>query len=174
MKLENVFMLLPNRTVGFGSIEIEGDAIAKVDLRPAPSATHQSRLVLPGLVNCHCHAPMTLLRGVGGGLPLQRWLEEAIFPVEAKMTAEDIREAFSELPAPPQPPPPKATSATSPRVPSNNGASFIRRCAHRLFCGPFPPNLGTTLTILRRFFIISSNLSLVCFAFLKMFTILMK
>ena len=90
MKLENVFMLLPNRTVGFGSIEIEGDTIAKVDLRPAPDATHQSRLVLPGLVNCHCHAPMTLLRGVGGGLPLQRWLEEAIFPVEAKMTDADI------------------------------------------------------------------------------------
>ena len=35
MKLENVFMLLPNRTVGFGSIEIEGDTIAKIDLRPA-------------------------------------------------------------------------------------------------------------------------------------------
>ena len=64
MKLENVFMLLPNRTVGFGSIEIEGDTIAKIDLSPAPDATHQSRLVLPGLVNCHCHAPMTLLRGI--------------------------------------------------------------------------------------------------------------
>ena len=90
MKLENVFMLLPNRTVGFGSIEIEGDTIAKIDLRPAPDAANQSRLVLPGLVNCHCHAPMTLLRGVGGGLPLQRWLEEAIFPIEAKMTDADV------------------------------------------------------------------------------------
>ena len=90
MKLENVFMLLPNRTIGFGSIEIEGDTIAKIDLSPAPDATHQSRLVLPGLVNCHCHAPMTLLRGVGGGLPLQRWLEEAIFPIEAKMTGADV------------------------------------------------------------------------------------
>ena len=90
MKLENVFMLLPNRTVGFGSIEIDGDTIAKIDLSPAPDATHQSRLVLPGLVNCHCHAPMTLLRGVGGGLPLQRWLEEAIFPIEAKMTDADV------------------------------------------------------------------------------------
>ena len=80
MKLENVFMLLPNRTVGFGSIEIEGDMIAKIDLRPAPSTTRQSHLVIPGLVNCHCHAPMTLVCGVGGGLPLQRWLEEAISP----------------------------------------------------------------------------------------------
>ena len=49
-----------------------------------------NHLVMPGLVNCHCHAPMTLVRGLGGGLPLQRWLEEAIFPVEAKMTDEDV------------------------------------------------------------------------------------
>ena len=111
MKLENVFMLLPNRTVGFGSIEVEGDTIAKIDLRPAHGTSDEvaqapstsvalprastniaddSRLVLPGLVNCHCHAPMTLLRGVGGGLPLQRWLEEAIFPIEAKMTDADV------------------------------------------------------------------------------------
>ena len=33
---------------------------------------------------------MTLLRGVGGGLPLKRWLEEAIFPLEAKLTDEDV------------------------------------------------------------------------------------
>ena len=33
---------------------------------------------------------MTLVRGLGSGLPLQRWLEEAIFPVEAKMTPEDV------------------------------------------------------------------------------------
>ena len=33
---------------------------------------------------------MTLVRGLGSGLPLQRWLEEAIFPVEAKMMPEDV------------------------------------------------------------------------------------
>ena len=47
-------------------------------------------LVMPGLVNCHGHTAMTLLRSVGAGLPLQRWLEEAIFPLEAKMRPEDI------------------------------------------------------------------------------------
>jgi len=87
--IENVWMLLPERKVGFGDIVIEGDSIAEVNLRPAPGAGATS-LVLPGLVNSHCHAPMTLVRGLGGGLPLQRWLEEAIFPVEAKMKGEDI------------------------------------------------------------------------------------
>ena len=107
--IENVWMLLPERKVGFGDIVIEGDTIAEIALRPAPGTVSPERseprkrslegcsatpsastLVLPGLVNCHCHAPMTLVRGLGGGLPLQRWLEEAIFPVEAKMTPGDI------------------------------------------------------------------------------------
>ena len=87
MKLENVWMLLPGRKVGFGTIETEDDAISSVSLREPGKS---DRLVLPGLVNCHCHAPMTLLRGVGGGLPLKRWLEEAIFPLEAKLTDEDV------------------------------------------------------------------------------------
>ena len=87
MRLENVWMLLPGRKVGFGTIETEGDSISSVSLREPGKS---DRLVLPGLVNCHCHAPMTLLRGVGGGLPLKRWLEEAIFPLEAKLTDEDV------------------------------------------------------------------------------------
>lgn len=49
------------------------------------------KLLIPGLVNAHTHTPMTLLRGVGTGLPLQRWLFEAIFPIEDKMTTEDTR-----------------------------------------------------------------------------------
>ena len=49
------------------------------------------KLLIPGLVNAHTHTPMTLLRGVGSGLPLQRWLFEAIFPIEEKMTSEDVR-----------------------------------------------------------------------------------
>ena len=51
----------------------------------------QDKLLLPGLVNAHCHIPMTLLRSRGHGLNLQRWLTEAIFPFEAKMTANDMR-----------------------------------------------------------------------------------
>lgn len=45
---------------------------------------------LPGFINCHTHIPMTLLRGYGEGLPLMRWLNEKIWPFEAKLTDEDI------------------------------------------------------------------------------------
>ena len=42
------------------------------------------KIVLPGLVNTHTHAAMTLLRGIADDLPLDRWLEENIFPAEGK------------------------------------------------------------------------------------------
>ena len=93
-KLENCWMILPGHTVGYGDIEIEGESITNVVLRnpTIQQSNNQTipRLVLPGLINCHGHTAMTLVRGLGSGLPLQRWLEEAIFPVEAKMTPEDV------------------------------------------------------------------------------------
>ena len=45
---------------------------------------------LPSLVNMHTHSAMTLLRSAGSGLPLFRWLNEAIFPREAQLTSDDI------------------------------------------------------------------------------------
>jgi 5-methylthioadenosine/S-adenosylhomocysteine deaminase len=46
--------------------------------------------LLPPLVNGHTHAAMTLFRGSGGDLPLMPWLEERIWPVEAKLSEEDV------------------------------------------------------------------------------------
>ena len=50
----------------------------------------RNKALVPGFYNVHCHVPMTLLRGYGEGLPLQRWLNERIFPFEAKLTPQDI------------------------------------------------------------------------------------
>ncbi|NMA49497.1 MAG: amidohydrolase [Tissierellia bacterium] len=49
----------------------------------------ENKVILPGFFNTHCHIPMTLLRGYGEGLPLQRWLFEKIFPFEARLTPKD-------------------------------------------------------------------------------------
>ena len=84
-------MVLPGHKVGYGDLVIEGDSIVDLRLSPSPQDGASPRLVMPGLINCHGHTAMTLVRGLGSGLPLQRWLEEAIFPVEAKMTPEDVR-----------------------------------------------------------------------------------
>ncbi|GAB2979263.1 ethylammeline chlorohydrolase [Amycolatopsis acidiphila] len=56
----------------------------------AAPVTALSGILLPGLVNAHAHSPMTLLRGMGGDLPLLRWLNEIIWPAEAKLRAEDV------------------------------------------------------------------------------------
>ena len=44
----------------------------------------RGKFMMPAFYNTHCHVPMTLLRGYGEGLPLQRWLHERIFPFEAR------------------------------------------------------------------------------------------
>ncbi len=47
-------------------------------------------ILVPPLVNGHTHAAMTLFRGSGGDLPLMPWLEERIWPVEARLSPDDV------------------------------------------------------------------------------------
>ena len=49
-----------------------------------------NKVVLPGLINGHTHAAMTLFRGYADDWPLQAWLEKKIWPREAKLTEEDV------------------------------------------------------------------------------------
>lgn len=49
-----------------------------------------SHVVLPGLVNAHGHSPMSLLRGFADDLPLHPWLEQHIWPAEARWVGEDF------------------------------------------------------------------------------------
>ena len=58
--------------------------------------------LLPGFVNLHCHAAMTLLRGVADDLPLMSWLKDHIWPAEAKHVSDEFVHdgsllAFAEL-----------------------------------------------------------------------------
>ncbi|MDY3617938.1 amidohydrolase family protein [Agathobaculum sp.] len=48
------------------------------------------RLLLPGFYNVHSHAPMTMLRGYAENLPLDRWLNEKVFPFEDQLTAKYV------------------------------------------------------------------------------------
>ena len=77
-----------------GVIDVEDGNITWVgnlgDEEEREIQTHKiGGLLMPGLVNAHCHTPMTLVRGAGDGLPLQRWLAEAMWPREGKMNEED-------------------------------------------------------------------------------------
>jgi len=78
-----------------GCLGVDGDTICYIGAeRPAGEwddvRDMTGRILMPGLINCHCHNAMTLLRGIGSDLPLQEWLFDAMFPVEDRLTAEDI------------------------------------------------------------------------------------
>jgi len=47
-------------------------------------------LLLPGFKNAHAHSPMTFLRSFADDLPLQSWLNDRVFPLEARLTPDDI------------------------------------------------------------------------------------
>jgi 5-methylthioadenosine/S-adenosylhomocysteine deaminase len=101
MKTENEFLLsarwiIPIEPAGVTlenhSLLVRGGLI--VDLLPTPeaqtrySATQQidlsQRVLIPGLVNLHTHAAMTLMRGLADDLPLMEWLKQHIWPAESK------------------------------------------------------------------------------------------
>lgn len=73
-------------------VAILGDRI--IDVLPSTVAPHhftadheialQDHVLIPGLINCHAHAAMTLFRGLADDLPLEPWLEDHIWPAEAR------------------------------------------------------------------------------------------
>ncbi|MEA4925589.1 MAG: amidohydrolase [Syntrophomonadaceae bacterium] len=85
-----------NQIIEKGYIVIDGDTIQVVGAGNAPAGDYDqkldgtNRLVLPGFINAHTHAAMTLLRGYADDMPLMEWLEQKIWPLEAKLTAEDV------------------------------------------------------------------------------------
>ena len=50
----------------------------------------RGKLVMPGLVNTHCHAAMTLQRSLADDIALMEWLHDYIWPFEARQTADDV------------------------------------------------------------------------------------
>jgi len=46
--------------------------------------------LIPGLVNLHCHAAMTLMRGIADDLPLMKWLQEHVWPAEARHVSDEF------------------------------------------------------------------------------------
>lgn len=81
-----------------GEIGIEGDKIAFVGPRgTAPQGWTADETIdgtgmvaMPGFINCHTHAAMTLLRSYADDMPLMEWLSERIWPLEDRLTGEDV------------------------------------------------------------------------------------
>ena len=71
-------------------VAVEGTKIASIGtVRPQGEFDRvvdgAGRVLMPGLINAHTHLPMTLMRGYGGGCDLHTWLNDYIFPAEARL-----------------------------------------------------------------------------------------
>lgn len=77
-------------------VVVEGERIAAVSsTRPQGPFAQEidcgGNVLMPGLVNAHTHIPMTLMRGYAGGCDLHTWLNDWIFPAEAKLDDRAVR-----------------------------------------------------------------------------------
>lgn len=77
------------------NIYIEGDKIIYIgelreDIKVTKTIDGQNKVAMPGLINAHTHIGMSLLRNYADDLPLHEWLTKKIWPIEAKLTAEDV------------------------------------------------------------------------------------
>ena len=98
--LENLYivpMTGADNNIEQGYITIEGQFITRVEAGTPSDRSGFKRIIdgrgkvaLPGLINAHTHAAMTLLRSYADDLPLMEWLETRIWPLEAKLTGEDV------------------------------------------------------------------------------------
>ncbi len=73
----------------------QSDAEASIDA--AESLQLSNHALIPGLINAHGHSPMSLMRGIADDVPLTEWLEESIWPLEAKFVSESFVLAGANL-----------------------------------------------------------------------------
>ncbi|HEV8040919.1 MAG TPA: amidohydrolase, partial [Bryobacteraceae bacterium] len=93
-----VTMDAQHRLIDDGAVAIRGERIVGVGQRAEIEKRFQAAhrldrpeaLLMPGLINTHTHAAMSLLRGIADDLRLQDWLQKYIFPAEAKNVTPDF------------------------------------------------------------------------------------
>lgn len=68
---------------------VTGSAEAE-ELPAAERIDARGQIALPGLVNCHTHAPMVALRGIAEDLPTEEWFNDVVWPIESNLTETDV------------------------------------------------------------------------------------
>lgn len=94
IEIKNALTVLPGAQAQRRCVYIEGDTITSVDKRPAGFNSDDvldasGMLLIPGLINAHTHAYMTLFRNWADGLDFNSWLFGKIMPIEDRLTPED-------------------------------------------------------------------------------------
>ena len=71
--------------------------LAKQKYQPETETNLPGQALIPGLINAHTHAAMSLLRGLADDMPLMTWLNEHIWPAEGKWVSEEFVHDGSQL-----------------------------------------------------------------------------
>ena len=96
-----------SRVIDRGAVAIDGRDIAAVDGADVIASAYSGAetidvhgaVIMPGLINTHTHAPMVLFRGLADDLGLMEWLQQYIFPAEAKTVSPEFVRAGTRLAA---------------------------------------------------------------------------
>ncbi len=80
-------------------LAVQPTATANANYTPRQTTELPGHLLIPGLVNSHTHAAMTLFRGMADDLPLMEWLEGHIWPAERRWVGHDFVLDGTELAA---------------------------------------------------------------------------
>ncbi|MBZ9640370.1 amidohydrolase [Streptomyces sp. PSKA30] len=73
-----------------GIVESVTGADHAADLPAVERIDARGQIAMPGLINCHTHAPMVALRGVAEDLPTEEWFNDVVWPVESNLTEKDV------------------------------------------------------------------------------------
>lgn len=73
-----------------GVVDAVTTAADVAGLTAAERIDARGQVALPGLVNCHTHAPMVALRGLAEDLPTEEWFNDVVWPVESNLTERDV------------------------------------------------------------------------------------
>jgi len=89
---ENCHILIENdKFIGIGTTNELADQNLNLDhWKPDRTIQANDLLAIPGFVNAHTHAAMSLFRSFADDMPLLEWLEKKIWPAEARLTSEDV------------------------------------------------------------------------------------
>lgn len=83
----------PNAFVGVTDGKISHVGKSAPQEKPQQIIDGTGMVLMPGLINCHTHLPMSLLRGYADGYDLQTWLNDYIFPREARLDGRAVKAA---------------------------------------------------------------------------------
>ncbi|MFF5478704.1 amidohydrolase [Streptomyces sp. NPDC012935] len=74
-----------------GVVEAVISSAEAAELAATERIDAHGQVALPGLVNCHTHAPMVALRGVAEDLPTEEWFNDVVWPIESNLTERDVQ-----------------------------------------------------------------------------------